>query len=60
MVYEVDVGVGVAGAGLTAPPEVGPTAAGVVAGVGTNVIVLGTLVMIPGLALTWGAQMPAK
>ena len=58
--YEVDVGVGVAGAGPTAPPADGPTAAGVMAGVGTNVMVLGTLVMIPGLALTWGAQMPAK
>lgn len=44
--------VGVAGAGPFSPADVGPAGAGVVAGVGTKVIVLGTLVMIPGLALT--------
>lgn len=29
-------------------------------GVGISVIVLGTWVMIPGLAGMWGAQIPAK
>lgn len=29
-------------------------------GVGTRVIVFGTLVMIPGFWLTWGAQIPAR
>lgn len=39
------------GAGVTA---------GEVAGVGTKVIVFGTWVTIPGLALMCGAQMPAR
>lgn len=46
-------GAGEAGEGV---PEVEAGAAGV----GTNVIVLGTLVMMPGFCETWGAQIPAR
>ena len=56
------------GAGDTGAAVVGPAAGAEEAstgelldiGVGARVIVDGTLVMIPGLAATWGAQMPAK
>lgn len=52
-------GGGVMTPAVTALP-VGTLVAGVATGTGTKVMVLGTLVTIPGLASTWGAQMPAR
>ena len=56
---EAGAGGGVMTPAVTALP-VGALGAGVATGIGTRVMVLGTLVTIPGLASTWGAQMPAR
>lgn len=58
---ELATGAGETGGTFTALglPAGGEAAEGA-AGVGTRVIVLGTLVMMPGFWLTWGAQIPAK
>lgn len=60
VVAGIDAG---AGGGVMTPVAAPPTAelgAGVATGTGTKVIVLGTLVTIPGLAWTCGAQIPAR
>lgn len=53
-----------AGGGVMTPAvtalSAGALDAGVATGTGTKVIVLGTLVTIPGLASTCGAQIPAR
>lgn len=56
---EAGAGGGVMTPAVTAPPP-GVLGAGVATGIGTKVIVLGTLVTIPGLASTCGAQIPAR
>lgn len=53
-----------AGGGVMTPVvttlPVGALGGGVATGIGTRVTVLGTLVTIPGLASTCGAQIPAR
>lgn len=56
---EAGAGGGVIAPAITVPPA-GTLGAGVTTGTGTKVIVLGTLVTIPGLASTCGAQIPAR
>lgn len=53
---------GIEAGGVMTPVAAPPTAelGGVTTGTGTKVIVLGTLVTIPGLAWTCGAQIPAR
>lgn len=57
---ELATGAGETGGTFAALVPAGGEAADGAAGVGTRVIVLGTLVMIPGFWFTWGAQIPAK
>ena len=56
-------GAGAGGAVITPAVTTLPVKAletGVATGMGAKVMVFGTLVTMPGLASTWGAQMPAR